>query len=133
MHVLVAEVLPDEAPDRPHALLAQMVDLVELVVLVAEHDLDRVRPDPVLVLAQRHVVLARLGDPGLIPDGVDLAGRGRGRLLRPRPRAGPGEDEGLVPELLERRADLARDDRLPRGDPLGDDADPQGGRLTSCG
>ena len=71
MNVFAAEVLPDEAADRAHALSTQMVDLVELVVLVAEDQVDRVRPDPALVLGERHVMVAGLGDSRLVPDRVD--------------------------------------------------------------
>jgi hypothetical protein len=40
--MLGREVLPDEAPDGAHALAAQLRQLVELVVLVAEDRLDAV-------------------------------------------------------------------------------------------
>ena len=59
--------------------------------------------------------------PGLIPDRIDLVG-GAGRSGAGT-RARPGEDEGLVTELVERRADLTGDDGLPRGDPLRDEPD----------
>ena len=113
--VLGGEALPDEAADRPHAVAAQAGDLLELVVLVGEHDIERVRRHPGLVLGRRDVGLAALGHPRLVPDRV-----GDPLLLSARALALLGEHEGLVPELVERRTDLPGDHGLAARKPLAD-------------
>ena len=46
LEVGLGEVLPDEPPDHPNPSGPQLRELVELVVLIAEDDLDRVVLDP---------------------------------------------------------------------------------------
>ena len=76
---------------------------------------DRLRP--VHVLGGRDQVVARGGDPLLRPDalGVDPA------RLYVRLSGRSGEDERLVPEAVERRADLPGDHGLSAVEPVGDD------------
>src|SRR5262249_4145422 len=102
------ELLPDETPEGAKPDRAQLRDLVELVVRAEEGRLERVLAGPALDLLGGDRVVRGLGHPGLVPDVVALdQARLRGRGL-----GGTGEDVGLVPELVERRAQVAADDRL---------------------
>ncbi len=126
--VLGGEVLPDEAPDDADAAGAQGCELGELVVLVAEQDVDRVVGDPRLVLGERHLELRGLGDAFLVPDPRPLQ-RPRSRpLLTPR----PGEHERLMPELVDRRAHVAANDRLTAVEPLRHDPHPHNGTSSAA-
>ena len=116
------EALPDEAPDRPHAARPQRRDLVELVVLVAEHGVERVLRGPAQVLVAGDVGLGPLGHPRLLPDRV-----GDPLLIRARALARLRQDEGLVAELVERRADVAGDHRLAAREPLAYQSHSHGG------
>ena len=118
--MLFCEVLPDEAADRLDPVRAKRRKLIELVEVVAEDHLDPLALDPLAVGLKRHVGLARLGHAWLVPDWVRNALGHAGA----RPRALAREDERLVSQLVERRADVARDDRLAGREPFGDDADP---------
>ena len=78
--------LPDEPADHPDAAAPQFRKLLELVVLIAEDDLDRVLLDPGDVLVERRLEGGRLGDVGLIPDASALK----------RPAIGPFSRRGLA-------------------------------------
>ena len=123
--------LPDEAADHANAALAQGRELLELVVLVAEQHLDPVSLDPGDVLLERHLEGRGLGDSRLVPDPGPLEHAGPRPLLAP----GPGEHEALMPQLLDRRAHIAPNDRLPPVEPLRHDADAHHGMSSAapCG
>ena len=75
--------------------------MIELVVLVAEDEVEPKLGRPVEVLAGGNLVGARLADSRRLPDGVSALAAAL--LTRgPRPAPGPSKDEGLVPELIER-------------------------------
>ena len=120
LEVLAGEVLPDEAADDPDAARAQLGELVELVVLVAEDRRRASSPRP---------------RPRTRPSGVSKLEAAvtsgwsqtpvRSSAPRHRPLLAPrlGEDEAPVAELVDRGADVAADDRLAAVEPLADDAD----------
>ena len=127
--MLRAEVLPDEPPVGADPRLAKRRDLLELVVLVEERRVQGVVAAPGQHLLSRDVIARGDGHALLVPDArvVDE------RRLDVRVACGAGEDEGLVPEGLERRAELAADHALPAVEPVGGDADPHTPCLPASG
>ena len=119
LDVLGAEVLPDEPPVGADAGLAERRDLLELVVLVEERGVQGVVAPPGQHLLARDLIARGDGHALLVPDArvVDE------RRLDVRVARGAGEDERLVAEGLERRAELAADDALPAVEPVRGDAD----------
>ena len=113
------ELLPDEAADRQDPLATERGQLGELVVLVAEDGLDAAAGDPGAVLLGGDLEGGGLVDPRLVPDVVAL----EPALHRPPLLLRPRQDVGLVPELVERRAELAGHHRLAPVEPFRDEPD----------